>query len=113
MALPIEELGHRVVVRRGTLGVRAAAAEVGVSSATLSRVENGQMPDLETFAKICRWLGVDPNEFLGLEARKVEAPTASVHFRKDSAVDLKTANSLANLILAAQSALRARRALEG
>lgn len=113
MALPIQELGRRVVARRGTLGVRAAAAEVGVSSATLSRVENGQMPDLETFAKICRWLNVDPNEFLGFAPAKEGTSMASVHFRKEKAVDVATAKSLANLILAAQDALRAKRALQG
>jgi hypothetical protein len=71
------------------------------------------MPDLETFAKICGWLEVDPNEFLGSSSEKHQITTASVHFRKDQSVEPQTAISLANLILAAQSALRARAALRG
>jgi transcriptional regulator with XRE-family HTH domain len=113
MALAIEELGRLIVAKRGHRGVRATAAEVGVSPATLSRVENGHMPDLETFARICKWLDVDPNDFLGTKGTRQQASTASVHFRKDKTLEVETAKSLANLILAAQAALRAKRTLEG
>lgn len=106
MALAIRELGARLVERRGPKGVRAAAEEIGISPATLSRIENGHMPDLETFAKVCDWLNVDPAEYLG--TRKRDAPTAAVHFRKDRTMSPKTAQALANMILKAQSALAAR-----
>lgn len=108
MALPLEELGKLVARTRGSRGIRAAAAEAGVSPATLSRVENGHMPDLATFAKVCRWVNCDPSEFLGItppaeaESRKV------VHFRKKRTVAPETAQSLAELILAAQRAKEAR-----
>lgn len=111
MTIPIEELGRRIVLRRGKMGVRAAAADVGVSPATLSRIENGQMPDLHTFAKICRWLELDPGDFLGMSAKRSDAPSASVHFRKKRTVSQDTASSLAEMILAAQRALRAREQL--
>jgi transcriptional regulator with XRE-family HTH domain len=111
MSLRLSELGPLVRKTRGASGVRAAAAEVGISSATFSRIENGQMPDLETFAKVCEWLRVDPTEFLGT-ARKPDAPElAAVHFKKDRAINLATATSLAKVILAAQTALQARAAL--
>jgi len=108
MPLPIEELGRLIATKRGGRGVRAAAAEVGVSSATLSRIENGHMPDLETFAKICRWLDRDPREFLGLSEADQQAPQAVVHFRKKKTVASETAVALGELILAAQRAIRAR-----
>lgn len=111
MPLPIEELGRLIAIKRGGRGVRAAAAEVGVSSATLSRVENGHMPDLETFAKICRWLDRDPREFLGLGEMEADTPQAVVHFRKKKTVAADTAVALGELILAAQKAIRARNAL--
>ena len=111
MPLPIEELGRLIAIKRGGRGVRAAAADVGVSSATLSRVENGHMPDLETFAKICRWLDRDPREFLGLGETEAETPQAVVHFRKKKTVAGDTAVALGELILAAQKAIRARNAL--
>lgn len=111
MPLPIEELGRLIIVKRGSRGIRAAAADVGTSSATLSRVENGHMPDLETFAKICRWLDRDPREFLGLEGDSNPKPQAVVHFRKKKTVAPETARALGELILAAQRAVHAQRQL--
>jgi transcriptional regulator with XRE-family HTH domain len=114
MTLPIEELGRLITRRRGLRGIRAAAAEAGVSPATLSRVENGNLPDLATFAKICRWLDVDPARFLGVErgeALQVQSK-AVAHFRKKPTVSKETATSLGALILAAQRARRARAELE-
>jgi transcriptional regulator with XRE-family HTH domain len=111
MALPIEELGRLITAKRGGRGVRAAAADVGVSPATLSRVENGHMPDLETFAKICRWLEKDPREFLGIEFNKNATPQAIVHFKKKKTVVPETAKALGELILAAQRAIHARNQL--
>lgn len=112
MTLRLSELGTLVRERRGNMGVRAAAAEADVSSATFSRVENGQIPDLATFAKICRWLGTDPKQFLGLPEQAPEKPPAAfVHFKKDVAINPKTAASLAKLILAADQALKDRAAL--
>ncbi len=107
MSLSIEKFGEMIVSRRGTLGVRAAAKEIGVSPATLSRIENGHVPDLATFAAICRWLGEDPASFLGISSTNVEA-TATVHLRKKRTTSVDTANSLGAVIIAAQTALRDR-----
>lgn len=109
MSLPIQELGPLIAKKRGSRGIRSAADEAGVSSATLSRVENGHVPDLATFAKICRWLDVDPASFLGIEKpdRPAKRP-AVVHFRKKKTFSPETAASLAELILAAQRAKDAR-----
>ena len=97
-----------MAAKRGARGVRAAAAEAEISSATFSRVENGHMPDLETFAKICKWLGKDPREFLGFEREEAAPPQAVVQFKKDRTVSRDTAVALGELILAAQNAMRAR-----
>lgn len=115
MTLPIAELGRLITRKRAGLGIRSAAAQAEVSPATLSRVENGHLPDLATFAKICRWLEVDPAQFLGIERPDGdEAPNrAVVHFRKKSTVLPETANSLGALILAAQRARKARSDLLG
>lgn len=108
MSVHIEELGRLVAAKRGARGVRAAAAEAGISSATFSRIENGNMPDLETFAKICKWLGKDPREFLGFEREETAPPQAVVQFKKDRTISRDTAVALGELILAAQTAMRAR-----
>lgn len=92
--------------RRADKGVRAAASEVGVSPATFSRVENGGIPDLETFSKVCAWLGEDPSIYLGLKPRPgLATQTARVHFRKGVTIRPDSAKALGELILAAQQAL--------
>jgi transcriptional regulator with XRE-family HTH domain len=112
MALPIAELGRLIARKRGSRGIRTAALEADVSPATLSRVENGNVPDLATFAKICRWLEVDPSRFLGgAEDDAQQSRPAVVHFRKSKTVSPETANSLGALILAAQKAKAAQRKL--
>jgi transcriptional regulator with XRE-family HTH domain len=109
MTLSIGDLGRLMVEKRGAKGVRAAAAEVGISTATYSRVENGHMPDLVTFAKICKWLKRDPREFMGMTpADDSDASRAVVHFKKKKTVRQETATALGEMILAAQRALRAR-----
>ena len=102
--LTLETLGLRVAEKREDRGVREVAKEIGISPATLSRVERGNLPDLETFGKICRWLGVDPGEVLGFTDMP-KRPVASVHFKKEAAVDLKTAQALSDLILQAHRSL--------
>lgn len=38
--------------------------QIGISKPTLSRIENGNMPDLLTFFKILKWLGKDVKEYI-------------------------------------------------
>lgn len=111
MSLQIQQLGARIVEHRGPNGVRAAAAEIGVSSATLSRIENGHVPDLDTFAKICAWLGEDPALFLGIEADRSVRPPPTVHMRKKNTTSVATATALGAMIVAVQNAIIAREEL--
>lgn len=108
-AVTLQSLGRLVADKRDETGqgLRDAAGEIGVSPATLSRVERGHLPDLESFGKICRWLRVDAGELLGTKSVGAEVPRASVHFRKPSAVPLETARALAEMIITAQRAVRA------
>jgi transcriptional regulator with XRE-family HTH domain len=106
MSLTIENLKDLVVERRGTLGVRAAAKEIGISPSTLSRIENGHVPDLATFASICRWLGKDPNQFLGMQPATSSTSAATVHLRKKKTTSKDTATALGAMIIRAQEALR-------
>lgn len=103
--LTLESLGRKLAERRGSRGIREVAKEIGLSPATLSRVENGHLPDLLSFEKICRWLGIDPADVLGIDVARKGAPAASVHFRVNRALNEETAKALANMILAAQRAM--------
>jgi transcriptional regulator with XRE-family HTH domain len=115
MTLSIGDFGRLIASKRGSRGVRAAALDADVSPATFSRVENGHMPDLETFAKLCKWLGRDPREFLGMAKTDVgsEKQKAVVHFKKKKTVRIETAKALGELILAAQRAVLAAEDLIG
>ncbi len=51
--------------KRGERGLREIAQEIGnVSPATLSRIENGKMLDVETFLHLCDWLQVSPQQLI-------------------------------------------------
>ena len=101
----LSTLGRLVGEKRGKVGIRATAREIGLSPATLSRVENGRMPDLANFTKICRWLEVDPARVLGFEPEALGRPGAAVHFRSQPTVSLSTAGALQELIIKAQKML--------
>lgn len=101
----MDVLAQHILRRRDGRGVREAAKEVGISPATLSRVENRKIPDLETFGKICVWLGEDPATFLGLVSAAAAAPRAQVHFKKESAILPESARALSEMIVLAQEAI--------
>ena len=94
--------------RRGALGVRAAAEQIGgVSASTLSRIEQGRLPDLDTYMKLCRWLGLTPTHFaLGVASNSVDrgAPPVPLperfvmHLKADQTLKPETRQALATLI---------------
>lgn len=49
--------------RIGDMSLRDVAAAAGVSVSTVSRLQNGGLPDIETFATMCIWMGVHPGTF--------------------------------------------------
>lgn len=55
------------------LSLRGAAVQIGVSASTLSRVTNGNPPDLVTLESICKWLGVPADKFF-VDAPSVPKP---------------------------------------
>jgi transcriptional regulator with XRE-family HTH domain len=46
------------------LSMDECSKRIGISKSTLSRVENGNMPDLLTFFKIIKWLEKDIKEYI-------------------------------------------------
>lgn len=102
--ISLETLGRLAAAKRDDLGVRAAAKEIGISAATLSRVERGYLPDLDTFGKICKWLEVDPGQVLGVKPSSSSTPKVAVHFKKQAALTPATAQALAQMVLAAHRA---------
>ena len=101
----LKALGGLVARKRGKVGIRATARAIGLSPATLSRVENGQLPDLANFTKLCQWLDLDPARVLGFDPADLNRPTVAVHFRIEPTITVETAVALQDLILAAQRML--------
>ena len=101
----LQNLGTVVREKRGSRGLRAVASEIGTSAPTLSRIESGKMPDLQTFGKLCRWLELDPAALLDVNAQPATtAPSnmAIAHLKASREIDPNTARALANAILKAQ-----------
>jgi transcriptional regulator with XRE-family HTH domain len=106
-------LGAMLRDRRGGRGIREVAQEIGISAATLTRVEGGRLPDIATFQKMCSWLQVNPAEILDIPTESkptsTETLVAAVHLRADQTLPEAAASDLAQLILVAHREL-ARRA---
>jgi transcriptional regulator with XRE-family HTH domain len=107
---PLESLGAIVREKRGKKKLRETAREIGIGPATLMRVENGRIPDIETFRKICVWLETDPNSFLGFKNPASTVPSEpaissiSSHFRADQTPEPATVSALAKMVLYALKA---------
>jgi len=114
--IDIHKLASLVLAKRGKRGLRETAKEIGdVSVSTLSRVEQGKIPDLGTFLRLCRWLGVSPEQFTsgGQQGNaNTPAPTPSTqeiivaHLRADRTLDPHTAEALSTMIRLAYEAAK-------
>lgn len=45
--------------RKDLNSIRGIAAEIGVHASTIINIQKGGKPDIESFGKICEWLGCD------------------------------------------------------
>ncbi len=105
----LSTLGVLVREKRGGRRLRDVAGEIGISAATLMRIEAGRVPDVETFGKVCLWLGIQTDEFLGTPSHPEtkagvtsgEDPRMriSAHFKADRLPLPATATALANMLL--------------
>lgn len=84
-------------------GLRAAAAECGVSSSTLSRLERGDassLPDADTLTKLASWLKTTVAALLSEKKKHTDEPelttpeVVEVHLRADKRLSPETATAL-------------------
>lgn len=100
--------------KRKDKGIREFARELSISPATLSRIERGNLPDLETFEKLCAALAIDPADVLDravIPSQRINSAgsgVTAVHFKADAHYTPEAAKDLASLILAAQDFARRR-----
>lgn len=61
-----EKLRKDIIIKRvidNNTKTEVACVEIRISKATLSRLEHGGLPDIETFAKVCTWLDNSPEKY--------------------------------------------------
>lgn len=74
--LDTNRLAALVRNKRGNKGLWEASREISnVSSATLSRIENGNAPNMETFLALCNWLEVHPGDLFVTDQKELELDT--------------------------------------
>lgn len=98
--------------KRGSLGLRDVAKEIThnfgvISPSTLSRIEQGNAPDIDTYITLCQWLNVSPNFFTSdkteeqITTRKIVA-----HLRADKNLSPETSEALVTMITLAYESLK-------
>ena len=100
-SIDIEKFVHLVRNKRGKRNLRDIASEIGeVSISTLSRIEQGKIPDLSTYLKICEWLEVSPNEFdlNSKVSQKNHMEEIFFHLRADQSLSQDVAEALTKMI---------------
>ena len=100
--LKVDDLAKCLRDRRNTkgIGLRVAAREAGVSFNTFARVEKGYVPDIETFARLARWLGHSPADFLGQGGITSDSTPDLIeaHLRGDPALSSEAAGRIAGIV---------------
>ena len=100
--------------KRGANGLRETAIEIGdISASTLSRIEQGKLPDIDSFLKICKWLNVTPDFFTTKDKNLDKEPNKLNEiisfFRADKTLHKDTAEALIKMIdLAYQTGVKQR-----
>lgn len=90
--------------KRGKQKLRYAEAESGISIATLSRIERGYTPDMNTLLLLCDWLEMPFAKFLvcdGEESTGQEPTTADqidILLRNERKLNGDVANALSVLV---------------
>lgn len=102
--IDIEKLATHIRRKRGSMNLRDTAEAIGdVSISTLSRIDQGKIPDLSTFMKICQWLETSPEEFApGFqkldEEEQNHREAILYHLRADSSLSEDVAIALQKMI---------------
>ncbi len=99
------KLGEMIKSKRGSKGLRTIAEEIGdITAPTLSRIERGNLPDVDSFLKICKWLQVSPEIFSSDEPTVKKSSDIdtrvfiAAHLRADRNLSKQAADLLINMI---------------
>src|SRR6266508_3327734 len=106
----IKKLAALVRTKRADRGLREVAKEIGgVSASTLSRIEQENVPDLETFVRLTNWLRVSADDFLLGQPSVRErsgVELAEAHLRADRTLPADAIEALSQMIRFAYKAAK-------
>ncbi len=74
------------------LNLRDVSEQSGISASTVSRIERGMPPDMETFIKICNWLSVHPSNFF-----IADGDISPEDIKLNAVTEMRIANAIAEL----------------
>ncbi len=80
--LDLKALVEALDAKRRTVGIswRELARQAGVSPSTLTRMQQGQQPDVDTFSALIQWVGAAAEEFLATGAPTPKEQSAEAAF---------------------------------
>lgn len=64
----LKELKQKRLIEDNT-DMRSLSEKISVSAATISRCENGKMPDLDSYAKLCKYIGRPMDMFIKIKTQ--------------------------------------------
>jgi transcriptional regulator with XRE-family HTH domain len=88
----------RAARRSKRLSLRDLADQTGVSLNTLSRVENGHVPDLKNFRRIVDWLGLPAEQFLESPGGASTPQAIARHLRSDRRLTKEAASQIVEMV---------------
>ncbi len=101
MSLNTALLARMIRERRGGMGLRETCIQIGeISAPTLSRIENGKQPDVDTLLRICKWLEVPADTFSSSAASSEQNRREQIVtlLRGDRDLDAPTKDALLKMI---------------
>lgn len=93
-------LAKRVREKRAKQSLRDLAEELQISTATLSRVENGKLPDVYNLGILLGWLGDDPSDYFYADREDTDDPIMG-QLRAAQNISVETAEAFMEAIRAA------------
>lgn len=101
-SIDVAAFSSMIKSKRANRGLREVAKEIGISVSTLSRVENGNLPDMDSYFKICKWLEVSIDFFakksLKQDDELSKEKTVVANLRADKTLRPEIAEALIKMI---------------
>lgn len=98
-SLDTKRFSEMIKSKRGNKGLRVLASEIGISASTLSRIEQGNIPDIDTYLRLCDWLEVSTDYFTNSNTDIENVQNGIIaHLRADKTLPPSTSEALIQMI---------------